>query len=224
VPTPIPRVRPLDWGASPPPSPYTRTVRGLAHARLVEPNAPPVLTQLGHDTGFDEACCGPTCMVMAGVAWGIIPRSASVRTAILAASRWGGSGHHGTSIQGIGKIADGMGIDFEQRPGVTAAGVRDFLGLGAHVVARGNACALPWSSEPGEDGFSGHVVYIVGEDDRGFVVHDPYTSDGVPRSLTDAQLERFGAKRDLTDRPFIMGVAKMSSGVECRTYAPGEAP
>lgn len=201
--------------------------------RLEVPEPPPVLSQLGHGTGLDEVCCGPTCLVMAGVAWGIVPRSASVRAAIMAASRWGSTGRAGTTVQGLGKIADGMGIDFEQRPHVTPAGVRDFLRIGAHVVVRGNSHALPWANPDDlpddgasdDDAFSGHVVFVVGEDDEGrFVVHDPYLTDGEPRTMSDAELERFGAARDYRDRPFIMGVAKLAGGAACRRWLIGEEP
>lgn len=217
------RIRPPDWGFERPDLLGTRPVRTLASARVLEAGAPPIISQRNQGTPFDEVACGPTCLVMAGVTWGIIPRSASVRAAIMAAGRWGSTGQSGTTVEGLGRIAEGMGIDFEQRPYVSAAGVRDFLRLGAHVVARGNSYALPWSDPaPEPDAFSGHVVYIVGEDDQGrFIVHDPYVTDGAPRYLTDAELERFGERHDFRDKPFIMGVAKLQPGVKCRSFLPG---
>ncbi len=223
MPIPSLRIRPNDWGFARLEPLTKREVRTLAQGRIQPADAPPIISQRNQGTGFDEVACGPTCMVMAGLAWGIIPRTASVRTAIMAAGRWGSTGHAGTTLEGLGEIGEGMGIDFEQRPHVSAAGVRDFLALGAHVVARGNGYALPWSDPPTEpDAFSGHVVYIVGEDDAGrFIVHDPYVTDGEPRHLTAEQLERFGAERDFRDRPFIMGVAKLQPGVECRRYLHG---
>jgi hypothetical protein len=217
---PGPRIRPLDWGFERPKLGTPRRVQQLHTHQLVESSPPPVLSQLGHDTGFDEVACAPTCMVMAGIAWGVIPRTASVRAAIMAAGRWGSTSRAGTTVEGLGKIAEGMDIDFEQRPYVTAAGVRELLDAGAHVIVRGNSFVLPWSDPPDEpDDFSSHVVLVTRQDDQGrFVVHDPYVTDGEPRTLTAEALEHFGEAKDNRDRPFIMGVAKMRSGLECRTY------
>ncbi len=198
----------------------------------------PVLSQLGHDTGRDEINCGPTCLAMAGYAWGIIPQGAPVKASIMAAARFAQTGAGGTSSYGMGAGAQQMGLDFEQRSFVDAANVRDLLSTGAHVIARGNSYDLPWANEYAstvhtaetnegdeDNPMSGHVVYITGENDRGeFIVHDPYLTDGKPRTLSEDELNTFGAPHDWRDRPFLMGVARAQFGTAVQHFGRARKP
>jgi hypothetical protein len=162
----------------------------VPHISQVHPN--------GEDSHYQNgrANCGPTSMAQVARAYGYGHGLTDAQLIMKFARAGGTLQMHGTSINGLHKMAAVMGKPAHSYRGPNAGAAVDWienqLKKGKLVVANGDFWALPGGGRHDQPGTAGHYVTVSGMDSQGrFIVDDPGIRGGSNLHVTRAQLENF---------------------------------
>ncbi|MCP3138342.1 C39 family peptidase [Pyxidicoccus xibeiensis] len=159
----------------------------------------------GEENGYSngKANCGPTSMAMIArsLGYGSEMTDAELITHL---NEVDGKMTGGTDVEAIGKMAEKMGLESEQRgPRADVDWIADQLKQGKLVVANGDVHSLGPNKDPNVKP-SGHYVVVTGMDEQGnFLVKDPAQPE--VNTVPPEELETFINKNPNGGYQFAIG-------------------